>query len=259
MRSGSMVAPAAADRNPGTAARPTIIDAMEDAAGSGDLVVLVHGLWMGRAIWLLAARRLRAHGYRVASFSYPSVRQGLTESARALEAFVRERAASRVHLVGHSMGGLVVLHMLRHAPSLPIGRVVLLGSPAAGCGTVEQLSRSSAGRYLLGAALPQWTPADALAVVRRVEVGSIAGTRRLGMGPLLGVRLPRANDGVVMVEETVLPGLADHLVLPVSHSGLVVSARVADEITAFLRSGRFTRPSPAIAGQDGSTARGRSM
>ena len=125
------------------------------------------------------------------------------------------------------MGGLVALRMLRHAPSLPIGRVVLLGSPAAGCGTVEQLSRSSAGRFLLGAALPQWTPADALAVVRRVEVGSIAGTRRLGMGPLLGVRLPRANDGVVMVEETVLPGLADHLVLPVSHSGLVVSARVA--------------------------------
>jgi len=219
---------------------------MDDAAGSGELVVLVHGLWMGRAIWLLLARRLREQGYRVASFSYPSVRQGLAESARALEAFARARRARRVHLVGHSLGGLVVLRMLRDAHSLPVGRAVLLGCPAAGCGTAEQLSRSSAGRFLLGAALPQWTPADAPPTVQRIEVGSIAGTRRFGMGPLL-VRLPRPNDGVVMVDETVLPGLADHLVLPVSHSGLVVSPRVASEIVAFLRSGRFAHRSQTIA------------
>jgi pimeloyl-ACP methyl ester carboxylesterase len=220
---------------------------MDDAAASGELVVLVHGLWMGRAIWLLLARHLRAQGYRVASFSYPSVRQGLTESARALEAFVRDRHASRVHLVGHSLGGLVVLRMLRDTHALPIGRAVLLGCPAAGCGTAEQLSRSGAGRFLLGAALPQWTSADAQPAVQRIEVGSIAGTRRFGVGALLAVRLPRPNDGVVVVDETVLPGLADHLVLPLSHSGLVVSSRVANEIAAFLRTGRFTRRPQSIA------------
>jgi pimeloyl-ACP methyl ester carboxylesterase len=221
---------------------------MDDAVAGTELVVLVHGLWMGRAIWLLVARHLRGRGYRVASFSYPSVRRGLGESARALEAFVRERHPGRVHLVGHSLGGLVVLRMLRDAHALPVGRVVLLGCPAAGCGSAEQLSRSRAGRFLLGAALPEWMPADAAPAVQRVAVGSIAGTRRFGMGLLL-VRLPRLNDGVVMVDETVVPGLADHLVLPVSHSGMVVSPRVASEIAAFLRTGRFTQRSPAIAPQ----------
>jgi hypothetical protein len=99
---------------------------------------------------------------------------------------------------------------------------------------------------LLGAALPQWTPAEAPPTLRRIETGAIAGTRRFGVGSLL-LRLPRRNDGVVMVDETVLPGMADHLVLPVSHSGILVSRRVADEVAAFLRTGRFAHRSEAIA------------
>jgi hypothetical protein len=43
----------------------------------------------------------------------------------------------------------------------------------------------------------------------------------------------------VSVAETKVPGLADHLELPVSHTGLVLSRKVADAIDAFLRSGRF--------------------
>jgi len=247
MRFESMVARGAAGRNPQAAARSRYrMPRMDDAAGSGELAVLVHGLWMGRAIWLLFARRLRRQGYRVASFAYPSVRQGLTESARELEAFARDRPASRVHLVGHSLGGLVVLRMLRDAHSLALGRAVLLGCPVAGCGAAEQLGRRRAGRFLLGAALPQWTPAEAPPTVRRFQIGAIAGTRRFGVGALL-LRLPRANDGVVMVDETRLPGMADHLALPVSHSGLVVSPRVANEAVAFLRTGRFAHRSEAVA------------
>ena len=219
---------------------------MEEGAASGELVVLVHGLWMGRAIWLLVARRLRREGYRVAAFSYPSVRQGLAESAGALENFTRDCRARRVHLVGHSLGGLVVLRLLRHAHGLPLGRAVLLGCPAAGCDIAEQLARNRAGRFLLGTALPQWTPADAAPALRRIEVGAIAGTRRLGVGALL-VRLAPPNDGVVRVQETVVAGLTDHLVLPVSHSGMVFSPRVANEIVAFLHSGRFAHRPRAAA------------
>ena len=41
------------------------------------------------------------------------------------------------------------------------------------------------------------------------------------------------------VWETRLPGLAGHRVLPVSHTGLIFSAPVADLVVAFLRDGRF--------------------
>jgi hypothetical protein len=54
------------------------------------------------------------------------------------------------------------------------------------------------------------------------------------------LKLPQPNDGAVTVAETRLPGLRDHLVLSVTHTGLLVSARVAREVCAFLTHGHFT-------------------
>lgn len=211
---------------------------MTEAARGGERVVLAHGLWMGKTVWLPLACRLRGQGFDVAAFSYPSVRQGLEASARALEAFARAQRAHRLHFIGHSLGGLVVLRMLCGARDLPVGRVVLLGTPVAGCLAAQQLGRSTTGRMLRGAALPQWRPEHADAVLERVEVAAIAGTRRFGLAPLF-VQLPAPNDGAVTVDETRLPRLADHLVLPVTHTGLIMSRRVAREVIAFLRNGRF--------------------
>ena len=53
--------------------------------------------------------------------------------------------------------------------------------------------------------------------------------------------LPGDNDGVVTIEETRIPGLADHIVLPVSHSGMLFSGDVADQTANFLRQGKFAR------------------
>jgi hypothetical protein len=45
----------------------------------------------------------------------------------------------------------------------------------------------------------------------------------------------------VTVDETRHPRLADHLVLPVAHSLMLVSAAVARQVAAFLAAGRFAR------------------
>jgi pimeloyl-ACP methyl ester carboxylesterase len=227
--------PAATSRR----APATIIIRMSEAQRAGDLVVLVHGLWMGATVWLPLSTRLRRDGWRVAAFSYPSWRESLEQSARALAAFVRGHAARRLHFVGHSQGGLVILRMLRDAPQLAAGRVVLIGSPVAGSRAVEQLGATRVGRWLRGTALPQWEARFAEPVLRRLEVGAIAGTRRFGLAALVA-RVPAPADGAVAVDETRLPGLADHLCLPLSHSGLIVSRRVAAQTAAFLRTGRFT-------------------
>jgi pimeloyl-ACP methyl ester carboxylesterase len=213
------------------------------APEQGRLAVLVHGLWMGAPVCALLARRLRERGFEVVSFSYRSVRHPLEESTERLSAFVAQRQPRRVHFVGHSLGGLLVLALLRQRPDLPVGRAVLLGSPATGCCALEQLSRSAPGRLIVGAAMPGWKRDWAQEAVQRYEVGAIAGTRRLGLGMLL-VRLQGENDGVVLVEETRLPGLRDHLVLPVTHSGMLVSAPVAAQAAAFLSEGHFFRASP---------------
>jgi pimeloyl-ACP methyl ester carboxylesterase len=209
-------------------------------AAGRELVVIVHGLWTHGAVYVLLAARLRACGFRCALFSYRSITLPLDEIARRLARFTRARDPARVHFVGHSLGGLVVLDMLAHDRTLPVGRVLLLGTPAAGSQAVAQLAHSPTGRALLGRALPQWRPEQASEVTARLPVGAIAGTVRMGVASLV-VKLAPPNDGAVSVDETRLPNLADHIVMRTSHSGMAVSAQVSRQVCHFLKHGRFAR------------------
>jgi hypothetical protein len=77
----------------------------------------------------------------------------------------------------------------------------------------------------------------------RREVGMIAGDRRAGLGQLSGA-LRGPNDGTVAVAETHDDRLTDHVVLPVTHSGMVFSAVVAQQAAHFLRAGHFQHGDP---------------
>lgn len=203
-------------------------------------MVVVHGLWMTGAVVTLQRVWLARHGYRVATFSYPSIRLGLDQIASRLARFVAGLNVPCTHFVGHSLGGLVVLNMLALDARALAGRVVLLGSPVAGSRAAEQIAQSSAGRVLVGRALLDWHAERGAAVAARFDVGMIAGTRRLGMGRFLA-KLPLPNDGVVCLDETRMPGLRDHLTMPVSHSGMIVSAGVTRQACNFLELGYFAR------------------
>ena len=96
---------------------------------------------------------------------------------------------------------------------------------------------SAAGKRLLGASRDIWRSLPE--VFRpRCELGVIAGSHPWGLGRML-MRLPGTNDGVVRLEETEAPGMRDRVVLPLSHSGMLVSAHVAREVAAFLERGAF--------------------
>jgi pimeloyl-ACP methyl ester carboxylesterase len=215
-----------------------------DSRSDGDpgtrTIVVVHGLWMTGAVFALQRAQLTRRGYRAVAFSYPSIHLGLDEIASRLARFVAALGVSRVHLVGHSLGGLAVLNMLDLYPQTPAGRIVLLGTPVAGSRAAQQVARSTLGRLLVGRAILQWRAERGAAVAERFEVGMIAGTVRLGVGSLL-VPLPAPNDGVVCLDETVIAQLHDHLAMPLSHSGMIVSARATNQICHFLEHGHFAR------------------
>lgn len=201
-------------------------------------VVLVHGLWYGRpGMWPLA-RRLERRGWRCERFGYPSVRTRPADNARRLADFVASLEADTVHLVGHSLGGLLILQCLKlsHA-ALPPGRVVLLGSPLAGSEVARRLARNRRLGASIGRSAELLSPGiEGLPAGR--EIGAIAGTAPVGAGRLVA-RLEPPHDGTVTVAETRAPGLAAQLELPVSHTGLVFSPAVAEAVDRFLHSGRF--------------------
>jgi pimeloyl-ACP methyl ester carboxylesterase len=208
-------------------------------------VVLVHGLWFGPWSLALLARRLRQAGFEPHSFPYRTTAAGLDEHARALRHFVGTAVLAPLHLVAHSLGGLVALKMLGLFPDLPAGRVVLLGSPLRGSVVARKSSRLPGGRRLLGAARPVLESGFATLAAER-EIGMIAGSRALGLGLLLGGTGGR-GDGTVAVDETRADGLKDHMVLPVTHTGMLFSRAVARAVCGFLRAGRFAPSLPESA------------
>ncbi len=202
-------------------------------------VVIVHGLWVNSMLMRLLGYRIRRCGFDVAYFSYDSVRATLEQNAARLARFAEALSVSTVHWVGHSLGGIVILKMLEQCPEPRTGRIVLMGSPSAGSYAARALAKTAAGRWLLGRSTPLVETTAALP--GKYELGVIAGCRGLGMGRLMLHALPRPNDGVVTVAETNISGMQDHIVLRVSHSGMLVSSSAAKQVCAFLKTGRFIR------------------
>lgn len=200
-----------------------------------ETVLLLHGLLMRRPALLPLAQRLRGFGYAPRLFGYSS----LFDAPEATIAALADRLYALgkdgpVHVVAHSLGGLIAVEAYNRYAGLPDGRVVCLGSPlggsAAARGLLERRLGPLSGRSgpLLRAGLTQ--------LPHGREIGMVAGTRRVGLGRFFG-RLQGDNDGTVAVEETRVPGLAAHATVAVSHSGLVFSAPAAALARQFLRDG----------------------
>ncbi len=198
--------------------------------------VLVPGLWMPRAALALFAARLRAAGFATQVFGYPG-RGPFEENIKRFAAWCRDRGAREVSFVGHSLGGALILHTLLRHEDLSAKRVVLVGSPVRGCLAGRRFARNALGRWMVGRSAPLWEECEPR-WTRREPLGVVAGTLPVGLGRLL-YRLPAPNDGVVTVSETEVTGMRERALVPVGHSGLIVSRRVSELTANFLREGRF--------------------
>jgi len=201
-------------------------------------VVVVHGLWYGRPGMLPLARRLKNLGWDCELFGYSSVFARPADNVARLAECAQRTGGDRLHFVGHSLGGLLILKMLVEAgEALPAGRVVLLGSPLKGSAVARHMAGNRALRPWVGRAEALLDHGmDRLPEGR--QIAAIAGTSSFGAGRLIA-RLEKPHDGTVAVAETKVPGLVDHLELPVSHTGLVLSQKAATAVDAFLRKGHF--------------------
>lgn len=196
-------------------------------------------------MYLIKRRLEREYGMRTLLFSYPSVRGSLDDNAKALAAFIEENERHHAHIIGHSLGGVLALRMYANNPDFLPGRVVCLGSPLTGSRAANYMNEFVWAEELIGRSVPDallnQTANDwAAHVSEHREIGSIAGTVPLGLGRLVA-KFNEANDGTISVSETRLGGVKDHLIMPVSHKGMLVSADVADQAAAFIKRGEFLR------------------
>jgi pimeloyl-ACP methyl ester carboxylesterase len=209
------------------------------------VIVYVHGLWhRGAESHWLRRRLAQDLGAETRTFSYPSVAADASQNARRLTQTLRGIRADTLHLVGHSLGGLMILKAFEDEEALrglPPGRIVLLGSPLRGSRAARNFARLPFGEQIMGRGvreeLLQPQPRERRWSGSR-DLGVVAGDLGFGVGRLVGA-MGGPSDGTILVEETQIDGAADRVVLRVSHTGMLFSAKAASAAGAFLRNGRF--------------------
>ena len=203
-------------------------------------VVYVHGLWMpGQESLILRQRLAHEFGLTLQVFRHSAASATMNNVTERLASLVRELQAPAVHFLGHSLGGLVIYRFLERFPEQPPGRVVFLGTPCVASRAAQSAASFAPVAHLMGQSVAQelLQPHERRWVHAR-PLGIIAGSQPLGVGKLLA-DFAEENDGTVAVSETRMPGATDHIVLPVSHLGMLLSARVARQTGTFLTQGRF--------------------
>lgn len=223
---------------------------MADAA---DTVVLLHGLGRGPASMLPLQRALTREGYTVINLRHASQKADIATLAEttlgAVFGAVPSTSGGRVHIVTHSLGGILVRRYLNdHGVPPNLGRVVMLAPPNGGSEIVDTLTDWRPYARLNGPAgldlgtAPHHAPARLGPLPLGVEVGVIAGD--FSWNPIFSRLIPGPDDGKVAVARTHVAGETDHRVLPYSHTWLMNRRETRRHVVAFLREGCFPAKSP---------------
>ena len=227
--------------------RRLIVSLLMFAAGpaSADCVVLLHGLSRTENSMLVMQETLEFHGYRVINDGYPSNDAPIADLVAHVGQAAARCGGARTHFVTHSMGGILVRAWLRDNRPPQLGRVVMLAPPNHGSEVVDNLAQfellPDLLEFLHGPAARE-LGTDPNSVPNRLPpadyaLGVIAGNRAISpLGPIL---IEGANDGTVSVESTRIEGMSDHIVLPATHTMMMVNPIVLAEVLEFLRHGAF--------------------
>lgn len=207
-------------------------------------IVFVHGAIVNGWEMALLRHRCRQLGYHTRQFHYHSMLCGLDENVQALKAFLSQTEADVLHVVGHSMGGVLTRHVFEKMPDPRPGRLIAIGSPFLDCWVAHRYARlkSYIGLELAGRTVKDHIkgPLDPFWRGMR-DFGVIAGTYPLGAGTIFH-DLPKVNDGVVLWDETRLHGITDHVTYRINHFGMLLSKRCTAQVARFLATGIFVQP-----------------
>lgn len=202
------------------------------------VTVLVHGIWMQGVMMRIMGKMLEARGFRTHSVSYDFLKNTPEENAESLYREIGELGARRINLVGHSLGGIVILHFLHRYPEVDIDKVVLIGSPVRGSYVARRVYDTPMLRPLLGRSIEKGLLGGAPEFACQRPLGIITGSGNLGISALL---YPTGDDsdGVVRESETLIDNATDRVRLPLSHSTMIFSRECTDHVARFLSLGRF--------------------
>jgi triacylglycerol lipase len=196
----------------------------ERTAPAARPVLLVHGFGGTKSSWSFLARTLRARGLTVDAITYApfgtSVEQLADRLAVEVERMLSQTGADKVHLVGHSLGGVVIAQAIAGGRLTgQVDTVVTLGAPFGGSPWANLLPVGAVAR-----ALREGSP-----LLRRLASAPVPdGVRWLAFTATLDMIVPGIRSVPAHAEvETVTFGGVGHL-------GMLLSRQVVGRIVTAL-------------------------
>jgi len=211
-------------------------------------VVLLHGIAKSGSDMRPIEKMLIKDGYKTLNITYPSQKSDID----GIAAYLREKHlndafwenADEVHIVTHSMGGLVARRFLDSykddIPEGKLGRVVMLAPPNGGSEVADTINGLSLYKWFYGPAGGELTTAEQLKNESAVyyDLGIIAGTKEWPYF-IAAFLVPGKSDGRVSVEKTKLEGMADHVSVSATHTFIMNKKDVHKQTLHFLKNAAF--------------------
>ena len=197
-------------------------------------IYLVHGLSAPHWIMKPLAKKLSNLGHTCHLLNYPSRRMNASQAAEHIWHKLRPKLKTDkpIAIVTHSLGGIVVQHMLDRYRPKGINGLIMIAPPNHGSELFTLFNRSIFTRWILYVigALPHHdlsyknTPI-APNVCQSYPCHLINGITR---HTLSGRFIPRANDGIVSVKSTKIEHLLNIKTLPYEHMILIFCNKTAN-------------------------------
>ena len=202
-------------------------------------VVLLHGQGRTRLSMLILGKRFRSAGYQTLNFPYNQTIRSLDEISGQLVEFIGQKVkTSDYHLIGHSLGNVIIRNAFRKDYPAGLGKIVMLAPPNQPAHLAKRLKKNLIYRLFTGDSGQKLSEEKFYRdlPIPRVPFGVIAGDK----GQSLTFSEP--NDGVVTVGSTKLEGMADWILLHHGHTFIMNCKDTFEHCVRFVESGRFKQP-----------------
>ncbi|MBL4590025.1 MAG: alpha/beta fold hydrolase [Alphaproteobacteria bacterium] len=214
-----------------------------------ETVVLLHGIARTGDSLSTIEHVLKENNYRVVNITYPSQKKNLKDIAKYLnDVHLTKKfwaTQTKVHIVTHSMGGLVARQYLEQYKDTidlnKLGRVVMMAPPNKGSEISDLIHNTPVYNWYYGPAGQELTTEEQAKNMARptfYELGIIAGKKEWTYFVAAWVT-PGKSDGRVTVESTKLDGMKDHVSLSATHTFIMEKPLVHQHILYFLKTGEF--------------------
>jgi pimeloyl-ACP methyl ester carboxylesterase len=214
-------------------------------------VVLLHGLARSARSMHKMEVALQREGYIVHNLDYDSRHHKIEQLAKTVGQQIRTstESAKSVHIVTHSLGGILVRQIQATAPIPNLGRVVMLSPPNQGSEIVDTIGDWRLFEKINGPAGEQ-LGTSRNGFIKKLpaidfDCGILTGDRSINW--INSLMIPGKDDGKVSVTSARVEGMSACKVVHATHPFIMKKKAVIEDVIHFLKHGMFQMNKEACA------------